>query len=78
MPINNAFFAKQASDELVETLFFGGFDYKREKIEKNGKKTYVYTTPNFVMSICGRNIQINNEKYTRVSDAKRRLQSLID
>jgi len=76
--VNNAFLAKTASDELADTLFFGGFEYTKERSKPNGVLTYTYTTPKFVLTISGRNIRIGNEKFKRVYEAKRKLQQLID
>lgn len=74
---HDAFFAKSNSDELRDTLFFCGYEYTKEKSKVRGKLTYTYTTPQFVMTISGRNIRIGNEKFTRVVDAKKRLISLV-
>jgi hypothetical protein len=75
---HNSFLAKMASEELRDTLFFGGFNYTREKSQVRGQLTYTYTAPNLQLIISGRNIRINGEKMGGVSHAKRRLQSLID
>lgn len=75
---HNAFLAKSASDELRDTLFFGGFNYTREKSSVRGQLTYTYTAPNLQLVISGRNIRINGEKMGGVAHAKRRLQSMID
>lgn len=75
---HNAFLAKMASDELRDTLFFGGFDYVKEKSKPKGVLTYTYTAPNLELVISGRNIRINGEKMSGVSHAKRRLQSMLD
>ena len=73
---HNAFLAKTASDELRDTLFFCGCEYTREKSKERGQLTYTYTTPTFKLVISGRNIRIDNEKFTRVTDAKKRIISL--
>lgn len=74
---NNAFFAKTHSDELSDTLFFCGYEYTKEKSKVKGQLTYTYTTPNFTVVISGRNIRIGDEKFTRVTEAKKRLISLM-
>jgi hypothetical protein len=72
--MNNAYLAKLASDELVETLFFGGFNYTQEKTMQGKDKLYTYKTNAFTLIIKGRIITIDKEKFTRVSDAKRHIQ----
>lgn len=74
---HDAFFAKSNSDELRDTLFFCGYEYTKEKSKVRGQLTYTYTTPQFVMTITGRTIKIGNEKYTRVTEAKKRLISIL-
>jgi hypothetical protein len=73
--VNDAYIAMTNSQELRETLFFAGFDYVYEKQVIRGTKTYIYTTPKFVLTLQGRNIYINDEKYRYkyryVSDARK-------
>ncbi len=68
--INAAWFAKLASDELFDTLYFGGFHFEKAKLVERGVKTYQYTTPQFVLKISGRKITIGNNSFSRTSDAK--------
>jgi len=72
--MNNAYLAKLACEELSDTLFFGGFDYTREKSLQGKDKVYTYKTNAFTLIIKGRIITIDKEKFTRVSDAKRHIQ----
>jgi hypothetical protein len=74
---HNAFIAKMHSDELRDTLFFCGCEYTREKSKERGQLTYTYTTPKFTLVVSGRNIRIDNEKFTRVNDAKKRIVSIM-
>jgi hypothetical protein len=72
--INDAFFAVTARDELQDTMFFGGFDFKYEKKVVSGKKIYEFVCPEFTLKINGRIITVGNEKFKKVSDAKRHIQ----
>jgi hypothetical protein len=74
MVMNTAWFAKTASDELTETLFFGGFDYSREKSVVRGNKTYTFKTKEFTLTISGRNISIGEKKFKHIAEAKRHIQ----
>jgi hypothetical protein len=69
--MNDAFIAMTNSQDLRETLFFAGFDYVYEKQVIRGKKAYVYTTPDFVLKIQGKNIYLNNEKFRWVSEVRK-------
>lgn len=75
--MNNAFYAKTASDELSDTLFFCGCQYSKEKSSVRGQLTYTYTTPTFNLVVSGRTIKIGNEKFTRVTEAKKRIMTLL-
>jgi hypothetical protein len=68
--MNTAWFAKLANDELIETLYFGGFSFTRERVIERGVKVYKFNAPEFKMIISGRKIKINNTTFNRVSDAK--------
>lgn len=72
--MNTAYLAKIACEELSDTLFFGGFNYTREKSMQGKDKVYTYKTDAFTLIIKGRIITIDKEKFTRVSDAKRHIQ----
>jgi hypothetical protein len=72
--MNNAYLAKLACEELSDTLFFGGFNYTREKSMQGKDKVYTYKTEEFTLIIKGRIIKVGDEKFTRVSDAKRHIQ----
>jgi hypothetical protein len=69
--MNDAFIAMTNSQDLRETLFFAGFEYVYEKQIIRGKKTYVYTTPDFVLKIQGKNIYLNDVKYRWVSEVRK-------
>lgn len=74
MVMNTAWFAKTASDELTETLFFGGFNYSRDKSVVRGNKTYTFKTNEFTLTISGRNISIDKQKFRSIAEAKRYIQ----
>lgn len=75
--VNDAYLAKMARDELGETLFFAGIERKLERTVIRGKKAYVYTTPLFTLTIQGRNINIDGEKFRSVSACKRFIQDVF-
>jgi hypothetical protein len=72
--MNNAYLAKLACDELQDTLYFGGFEYVREREIVNGSKVYKYKTKDFTLIIKGSIITIGKEKFKRIADAKRFIQ----
>jgi hypothetical protein len=72
--INDAFYALTAKDELMDTMFFGGFDYKYEKLLEGGKKVYQFTCLEFTLKIVGRKITINGRRMKSVTEAKRVIQ----
>lgn len=72
--INDAFFALTARDELRDTMYFGGFDYKHEKLVINGKKVYSFTCKEFTLKISGRIITIEGQRFKSVSAAKYQIQ----
>lgn len=74
--MNDAYLAKLACEELGETLFFAGIERKLERSVIRGKKAYIYTTPLFTLTIQGRNINIDGEKFRSVSACKRFIQEV--
>jgi hypothetical protein len=69
--MNDAFLAMQHRDELMDTLYFAGFDHQYSKDTVGGKKSYVFRTDKFNLTVQGRNIIINDAKFKNVRDAKR-------
>lgn len=72
--INDAFYALSARDELRDTMYFGGFDYKHEKLVINGKKVYSFTCKEFTLKIAGRIITIDGKRYKSVPAVKYQIQ----
>lgn len=68
--MNTQFIAKQYSNDIWDTLFFSGKDFTREKTTLNGKKTYVFQTPEFTLTIEGNSIYIGGKKFS-IYEAKR-------
>lgn len=69
--MNDAFIAMQHRDELMDTLYFAGFDNQYSKDTIQGKKVYVFRTDKFNLTVQGKSIKINDEKFKSVRDAKR-------
>lgn len=71
--MNDAFIAMQWRDELKDTLYFAGLDNKFSKDVVRGKKAYVNKNEKFSLTISGRNITIDGEKFRSTRDAKRHI-----
>lgn len=71
--MNDAFIAMQWRDELRDTLFFAGLNTECSKELFRGKKAYVFKTEKFNLTIQGRNITIDGEKFRSTRDAKRHI-----
>ena len=69
--MNDAFIALQNRDELRDTLFFAGFDNQYSRDTVQGKKVYVFRTDKFNLTLQGKSIIINDEKFKSVREAKR-------
>lgn len=75
--MNSNYFAFMADEELRETMFFSGLNYIRRKETLDGKKVYCYCCDEFVLTIVGNKIKINNESYSSVRIAKKRIQDFV-
>jgi hypothetical protein len=71
--MNDAFIALQHREELSDTLFFAGLGNRCEKELIRGKKAYVFKTEKFNLTISGKSITINGEKFKTTRDAKRHI-----
>lgn len=69
--MNDAFIALQNRDELMDTLYFAGFDHQYSKDTVQGKKVYVFRTDKFNLTLQGKSIIINDEKFKSAREAKR-------
>ena len=69
--MNDAFIAMQHRDELMDTLYFAGFDNQYSKDTIQGKKVYVFRTDKFNLTVQGKSIKINDEKFKSAREAKR-------
>lgn len=72
--MNVNFWARNADEELYDTVYFLGIPFTRTKGEVNGKKAYHYDTSEYQLTIVGRQIKINSEMFSSVAMAKKRLQ----
>lgn len=71
--MNDAFIAMQYREELMDTLFFAGYNNRFTKSVKNGKKVYEYSNDKFCLTIAGKTIIIDDIKYRNVRDVKRHI-----
>jgi hypothetical protein len=71
--MNDAFIALQHRDELSDTLFFAGFGNNCTREVVRGKKAYVFKNEKFSLTISGRSITIDGEKFRSTRDAKRHI-----
>ena len=71
--MNVNFWARNADEELYDTVFFLGIPFTRTKGFLNGKKAYHYETAEYTLTILGRDIKINDEKFKSVQQAKKYL-----
>jgi hypothetical protein len=69
--MNDAFIAMQHREELADTLFFAGLKNTFSKAEVRGKKAYVNKNEKFCLTITGRSISIDGEKFRSTREAKR-------
>ena len=69
--MNDAFIALQHREELADTLFFAGLNNRCTKELVRGKKVYVFKTEKFCLTISGRSISIDGEKFRSTREAKR-------
>lgn len=68
--MNDAFIAMQRRDELMETLFFAGFNNEYSKEIVRGKKAYVFKNDGWSLTISGNSIIIDGKKAGNVAQAK--------
>jgi hypothetical protein len=71
--MNDAFIAKQWREELSDTLYFAGFGNQFTREVVRGKKAYVFKNEKFSLTIAGKNITIDGEKFRSTRDAKRHI-----
>lgn len=71
--MNDAFIALQYKEELSDTLYFAGFGNKCTREVVRGKKAYVFKNHAFCLTIVGRTITIDKEKFRSARDAKRHI-----
>jgi hypothetical protein len=69
--MNDAFIALQYREELSDTLYFAGLGNKCSKEVVRGKKAYVFKNEKFCLTITGRTINIDGEKFRSTREAKR-------
>ena len=69
--MNDAFIALQYREELADTLFFAGLKNTFSKEVVRGKKAYVNKNEKFCLTISGRSISIDCEKFRNTREAKR-------
>ena len=69
--MNDAFIALQYREELADTLFFAGLKNTFTKEVVRGKKAYVNKNEKFCLTIAGRSISIDGEKFRSTREAKR-------
>ena len=68
--MNDAFIALQYRDELSDTLFFAGLKNNYTKEMVRGKKAYVFQNDKLSLTISGRSIIINGQKFKSCREAK--------
>ena len=71
--MNDAFIAKQWREELSDTLYFAGLGNQFTRELVRGKKAYVFKNEKFSLTISGKNITIDGEKFRSTRDAKRHI-----
>jgi hypothetical protein len=71
--MNDAFIALQYREELADTLFFAGLKNTFSKEVVRGKKAYVNKNEKFCLTIVGRSISIDGEKFRSPREAKRHI-----
>jgi hypothetical protein len=71
--MNDAFIALQYREELADTLFFAGLNNTFSKEVVRGKKAYVNKNEKFCLTIVGRSISIDGEKFRNTREAKRHI-----
>ena len=71
--MNDAFIALQYREELADTLYFAGLKNTFSKDMVRGKKAYVNKNEKFCLTIVGRSISIDGEKFRSTRDAKRHI-----
>ena len=69
--MNDAFIALQYREELADTLYFAGLKNTFSKEVVRGKKAYVNKNEKFCLTISGRSISIDGEKFRTTREAKR-------
>lgn len=69
--MNDAFIALQYREELADTLYFAGLKNTFSKEVVRGKKAYVNKNEKFCLTISGRSISIDGEKFRSTREAKR-------
>lgn len=69
--MNDAFIALQHREELADTLYFAGLKNTFSKEVVRGKKAYVNKNEKFCLTISGRSISIDGEKFRSTREAKR-------
>jgi hypothetical protein len=69
--MNDAFIALQYREELADTLYFAGLKNTFSKEVVRGKKAYVNKNEKFCLTIVGRSISIDGEKFRTTREAKR-------
>jgi len=69
--MNDAYIALQHREELADTLFFAGLKNTFSKEVVRGKKAYVNKNEKFCLTITGRSISIDGEKFRSTREAKR-------
>jgi len=69
--MNDAFIASLWKEELMDTLFFSGLNTEYTREMTKGKKTYVFNkNKDLILTITGRSIVVNGNKFTNTRAAK--------